>query len=223
VDEVPLLVTAAHVLDHHKRDGDLWIGAATTLVPLQGVFHPTVRPNGSRELDKFDFAVSLVPDSFLAELGNATIIESDFVSRGRRARGSGGLYVCLGYPNSKNKHPGGRELNVELFMHAGTGHTDPGRLGVLGSKYHGANFFIDLGEQVFDAKGLKKNPVSVRGMSGGPVFNIGDRGDYNTIRDDSDFKPLLEGIIIEKPEPGDTLVAVSIRAIVETARKNRLV
>jgi hypothetical protein len=144
------------------------------------------------------------------------------MSENRREKG---LYVCLGYPNSKNKEVDAerREMDVKLFMHAGTGHTDPTKLGVMGSRYHGANLFVNLGKHVLDVQGGKKNPVSMRGMSGGPVFLVGDRGKYNTMRDDSDFTPLLQGIIIEKPERAHAVVAVSIGAIIETLRKHRLI
>ncbi len=221
---VPWLVTAAHILDHHQRDGDLWIGAEKKIVPLQGTFTSTEKPQGQRDLDKFDFAVSRVTDSLLAELGNATFIDSDFVSKGRRRMGSKGLYVCLGYPNSKNKdvHAGHREMGVELFMHAATGHNDRSQLGAAGARYHDSNVFVELGKQVFNALGAKKNPVSVQGMSGGPVFHIGDRGNYNTMRNEANFTPLLEGIIIEKPQDADALVAVSIGTILETLRNHRL-
>jgi hypothetical protein len=130
----------------------------------------------------------------------------------------------LGYPNSKNKdvHAGRREMGVELFMHAATGHHERSQLGATGARYHDSNTFVDLGEQVFTALGAKKNPVSVHGMSGGPVFHIGDRGNYSTVRNETDFTPLLEGIIIEKPKDADTLVAVSIGAILQTLRNHRL-
>jgi hypothetical protein len=52
VNSAPLIVTAAHVIDHHKQDGDLWVGAEKTLVPLQGSFSSTERPGGNRKLDE---------------------------------------------------------------------------------------------------------------------------------------------------------------------------
>jgi hypothetical protein len=59
-------------------------------------------------------------------------------------------------------------------------------------------------------------------MSGGAVFHVGDLGNYNTMRTDSDFSPLLEGIIIRKPANAKEIVAVSIGTIVESLRKQAL-
>jgi hypothetical protein len=224
VNSVPLIVTAAHVIDHHKHDGDLWIGAEKNLVPLQGSFSSTERPCGNRNLDKYDFSVSRVSNELFAEVGNATFIEADFVSKGRRDERAKALYACIGYPNSKNKdmRAARREMSVELFMHTGIGYTDRNNLGALGSRYSNANFFIEIGKQVTDIDGAKKNPVSPQGMSGGPVFHLGDRRNYNTMRDSPDFRPLLEGIMIERPADANVIVAVSIGAIVQTLDAHQL-
>ena len=217
VNSVPLIVTAAHVIDHHKYDGDLWIGAEKTLVPLQGSFSSTKRPGGDRDLDNYDFSVSRVSSELLTELGDATFIDANFVSKGRRGEGAKALYACIGYPNSRNKdmHAARREMSAALFMHTGIGYTDRNNLGALASRYSDANFFIEIGKHVTDIHGAKRNPVSLQGMSGGPVFHLGDRENYNTMRDSHDFRPLLEGIIIERPADANVIVAISIGTIVQ--------
>jgi hypothetical protein len=113
-------------------------------------------------------------------------------------------------------HAARREMSAELFIHTGIGYTDRNNLGVLASRYSNANFFIEIGKHVTDIRGAKRNPVCLQGMSGGPVFHLGDRGNYNTMREGRDFKPLLEGIIIERPADANVIVAVSIGAIVQT-------
>jgi hypothetical protein len=222
-NSVPLIVTAAHVIDHHEHDGDLWIGAEKTLVPLQGSFSGTERPGGDRSLDKYDFSVSRVSDELLAELGNAAFIDAEFVSKGRRDEGATALYACLGYPNSKNKdtRAAGRQMGVALFMHTGLGYNDRNNLGAPGALYTNANFFVEAGKQVTDIHGTKRSSVGLRGMSGGPVFHIGDRRNYNTMRETPDFRPLLEGIMIERSE-ANVIVAVSVGAIIETLNAHRL-
>jgi hypothetical protein len=224
IDSIPLLVTAAHVIDVGKADGSLWIAAQKTIVPLQGSFTGTESPQGHRSVDRYDFAVSAVTDRFLDKLEDVTFIDSEFVCKDRRSASERALYICLGYPNSKNNdmHVGRREMSSQLCTHSAAGHMDPDKIGKASSRYHEANLFVEVDKQVFDAEGAKTGPVSVRGMSGGPVFCIGELGDYDSLRQKHEFRARLEGIIIEKPRDANVIVAITTSVIVQTVRRHRL-
>lgn len=98
---------------------------------------------------------------------------------------------------------------------------DRDQLGKATPRYHEANLFVELNKQVFDARGGKTGPVSVRGMSGGPIFCIGGLSDYESLRQKREFRSRLGGIIIEKPQDANVIVAISTSAIVHTVRRHR--
>lgn len=95
------LITAAHVVDHSEKT-TLRVGGTTGLVILEGDFFMTEAPEEIRDNDHYDFAWINVSDEFLSSLGDIVIIrESDIAPRLSDYKGR--VYLCLGYPRSKNK------------------------------------------------------------------------------------------------------------------------
>jgi hypothetical protein len=219
IDEQQFLVTAGHVLDENKN-GQLWVGGYAALVPLCGRYIETLPPGGVRKQDHHDFAVIEVNEKFADQLGDILYIGEESISKNRRRAEKKVLYLCVGYPNSKNKelHATRREVNANFWNHVAPGHFTHDEIGPW-AKTTTDHLFIDLPKKhARNTEGQIINAVHPRGSSGGPVFYIGDFADYDTYAVDKECRPMLEAIIIEGYVNHRVLVATQIRSVVEALR-----
>jgi hypothetical protein len=212
-------VTAAHVLDKRKY-GQLSVGGESVLVPLEGKCMESLAPNNDRDQDHFDIAVIGVGEQFAARLGEVTYIGPESVSSNRRNAEKRVLYLCVGYPNSKNKdlHATQREMSAEFWNHIAPGHLTHDGIGEW-AKTTSDHLFIDVPKKhAVNVHGQKINAVHPKGASGGPVFYIGDFADYDNYSADKECRPMLEAIIIERKVEARTLITVQIRAVIKAAK-----
>jgi hypothetical protein len=213
------LVTAAHVLDE-RRYGQLWVGGEAALAPLGGRYFETEAPVGDRKQDRYDFAVIGVGSELAERLGDVDYIGPESISKNRRQVEKKVLYLCVGYPNSKNKvmHATRRELNAEFWNHVAPGHMTHEKVGEW-AKTTTDHLFVDLPKrQALNVEGKIINAVHPKGTSGGPVFYIGDFASYDTYFPDNECRPILEAIIIERDIGARTLIAVLIGTIVRATQ-----
>jgi hypothetical protein len=114
VGDVPLIITAAHVIDKHSHEVELLIGGRNEIVQLEGRFQSTTLPDDDRAKDHHDFSVARISDSLLPDLGEDSLILEDAVSLGRvvdKPR----VYHCVGFTNSRNKDIRAREAKCKLW------------------------------------------------------------------------------------------------------------
>jgi hypothetical protein len=221
IDGRQFLITAAHVFDK-RHTGQLWIGGESSLVPLTGNFMETVAPDGDRKKDHHDFAVIEVGAQVAQQLGEVTYIGPDSISNNRRQPGKKVLYLCVGYPNSKNKdiQPTRREIAAGLLNHIAPGHLKHEGVG-LWATTTSDHLFIDIPKRhAKNVGGQIINSIEPTGMSGGPVFYIGDFTDYDSFSPGTTCRPMLEAIIVERYTEARTLVTVLIDRIVKAARNS---
>jgi hypothetical protein len=219
IDGKQLLVTAAHVFDKRKI-GQLWVGGEDSLVPLTGKFMETKAPDGERKKDHYDFAAIEVGLELARQLGDVTYIGPDSISNNRRQPEKKVLYLCVGYPNSKNKdiHATKREINAGLLNHIAPGHLKHDGVGSW-AKTTADHLFIDIPKRhAKNVGGQRINAVQPTGISGGAVFYMGDFADYESYSPRSSVRPMLESIIIERYTEARVLVSVLIATIVKAAR-----
>lgn len=211
------LVTAAHVVDDIAKDGGYVVGDAQ-LVPLLGDFYCTVTPEAVRDGDHFDFAWKELTDDEVGALKwNKYVGESEFCEN--RAPTVGRVYLVLGYPRSKNKKadPTSRRVRPKLNMYYSTGKTYGqlfSSLGLTGDEH----IAIDHANRSADANGVGVNSVYPRGMSGGPFVDLGRNSSPADLARKTPFEGRLAGMLIEKYDERDALVAVKIDLIVSAIR-----
>jgi len=219
IDGKQFLATAAHVLDEQKH-GQLWVGGEVALAPLSGRYFLTEAPDGDRKQDHHDFAVIAVGADLADRLGNVRYIGPESVSNNRRQAEKKVLYLCVGYPNSKNKpmHATRRELNPEFWNHVGPGHLTHEAVGPW-AKTTTDHLFVDIPKkQARNVQGQTINAVHPKGTSGGPVFYMGDFASPATYAPDRECRPMLEAIIVERYVDARALVAVLISTVVKATQ-----
>jgi len=221
IDKRRFLATAGHVFDENKH-GQLWVGGHSALVPLRGRYIETLPPGGNRKEDHHDFAAIEVDAEFSAQLGGIIYIGDDSISKNRRPSEKKVLYLCVGYPNSKNKdiHATKREVNANFWNHVAPGHPTHADLGQW-AKTTNDHLFVDLPKKhARNTEGEIINAVHPQGSSGGPVFYIGDFADFDTFGVNKECRPMLEAIIIEGYVNQRALVAVQIGAVIKALRQD---
>lgn len=211
------LVTAAHVVDDIAKDGGYVVGDAK-LIPLLGDFYCTRSPEGGRDGDHFDFAwKELSSDEVGALRWDKYVDESEFCEN--RAPSVGRVYLALGYPRSKNKKadPTSRTIRPKLHLYYSTGKAFRQLFSSLGLTGE-AHIAIDHANRSADASGLGVNSVYPRGMSGGPFIDLGRNSSPADLARKKPFQGRLAGMLIEKYDEHDAVVAVKIDLIVSAIR-----
>jgi hypothetical protein len=194
-------------------DGILQNGGYVTgtnkLEALEGDFYLTAPPNGDRDGDRYDFAWKHLSDSELQTLGWTEFIqESDLCAN--QMSPVGRTYLAVGFPRSKNKKadPTTRIIRPKIQRYTAIGKEKPElfeSLGLNGEQH----IAIQYEDRALDANGVEVNSVYPRGMSGGPMFDLGKVAVADLSRSEP-YDGRLAGIIIEKDESDKVLIAVKI-------------
>ncbi len=211
------LVTAAHVVDDIAKDGG-YVVSDGQLVPLLGDFNCTQAPVEGRNSDLFDFAWKDLSDDEVNRLGWSTYFrENDLCAN--RASTVGRVYLVLGYPRSKNKKadPKSCKLRPKINKYYSTGKAFPGLFSSLGQSGQ-EHIAIDHANRALDAEGVGVNSVYPRGMSGGPFIDLGRNSSPGDLARKTPFEGRLAGMLIEKYDERDALLAVKIDLIVNAIR-----
>jgi hypothetical protein len=219
LDGKQYLVTAGHVFDEHQC-GQLWVGGEEKLVQLSGRYFASQPPGGDRKHDHYDFAVIEVGPELAKQLGDVVYIGPEHISANRRQAEKKVLYLCVGYPNSKNKdiYAARREMKAEFWNHVAPGHLTHDGLDPW-AKSTSDHLFIDLPKRhAKNAEGKTINAVHPKGASGGPVFYMGDFADCDTYYAERECHPILEAIIIEGNPNARALVALVIQKLIGALR-----
>lgn len=211
------LVTAAHVVDEIAKDGGYVVGNGQ-LVQLLGDFYCTATPEAGRDGDYFDFAWKQLSRDEVNCLGWDTYVgEQDLCEN--RAPTVGRVYLVLGYPRSKNKKadPTSRRIRPKPNMYYSTSKAYRHLFSSLGLS--GENHIaIDHANRSVDPDGVGQNSVYPRGMSGGPFIDLGRNSSPADLARKEPFEGRLAGVLIEKHDKQDALLAVKIDLIVGAIR-----
>ena len=167
------LITAAHVLDENEIT-TLYVGGGdgTDLVKIEGEGLETNAPMGNRKDDKFDFAIFPLTEEIVKKLGTVTFIdESSFLSE--YLDNTRGLYLIIGYPNSKNKKNNIKDNKVlpKYFPYAANLNTSDETFKIIGAdkRYH---YLLNYSKTSKDENNQEVNSIKPTGMSGGGLFFI---------------------------------------------------
>jgi hypothetical protein len=211
------LITAAHVLDNAKKTS-LWVGGIDKLKAIEGDSWSTVPPSGGREEDHFDFAWLQIDEAFFASLGDVLTIKEEDIAK-RPASYKGRVYLCLGYPRSKNKkvNPKTNALRPKRASYFSTWQemTDLYKdLGASGD-YHIA---ISRRSQSRDDEGRIVNSFGPRGLSGGPLIDLGGMVSMPEIATGITNPPKIAGVLIAHDKKHEAILSVKIEIVVESIK-----
>jgi hypothetical protein len=207
------LITAAHVVDEAENT-TLAIGGSHQLVTVEGVFCVTEAPNGVRDNDHYDFAWRRITDEFYNSLGNVGLIKDSEISQ-KLPQLRGRVYLGLGYPCSKNKpsRSSGSALKPRKARYYASWREMRelyDELGVSGDDH----IAIERKRQSRSDEGNMVNSIGPKGMSGGPLIDLGRMASIEEITRGSTRPAKLAGMLIEHHKKHGAIVSVRIDLIV---------
>jgi hypothetical protein len=217
---VPMLLTAAHIIDEH-RTRPLFLGAGR-LHPISGDFLTTVAPGGDRKLDRYDFAVQKLPPSIVRALTPRDFITDREVAPALPPPDS--FLVAMGYANSKHRWIDieSRKIQTRLWRYGAFRIGDSNRYNELNLNpdHH---ILMRYQKKSSTPSGRVERSVRPIGASGGAVFNLRRITHPDYLEPNKFPQPLLQGLLIEQIEGEDVIVAVNMRLILDAPEVQRLV
>jgi hypothetical protein len=212
------VVTAAHVVDE-SENSTLYLPLGPRLVAIGGAFACTNVPVGGRADDHYDFAYALANDEYFNDPERATCIDETEISLNRVAVPSH-AYMVIGYPRSQNKkfYRAKKSITPKIWHYYGTGRDVPElyrRLKLSGEDH----ISIKYEEQSRTAEGELVNSISARGMSGGPLIDLGPQAPP-TDNTTEPFSGRLSGIFLEHHDDVRILLSVKVNLMQEKIRSH---
>ena len=223
VDGLPILSTAAHILDSLTTGYTLYVGGQGETSPVRirgGQIGATPKPAGDRDLDHYDCGFWRIPEDAFTELGDVEFVDAagfsdDSVEADRR------YYTAMGYRLKRNRSAidhRAKRISNHLSTYSGSVTAVPNlaeKLGVSGAEH----MFMPLpkfGQTEDDARVNTFGPV---GFSGGPLLDLGDFTLEEAYRPDYPHRPTLSGMMIAHYPRFRAMGAVKIGIIVEAIRR----
>lgn len=207
------LVTAAHVLDD-AQVSTLYVAAGGEGHPIVGEFTVTIAPESDRGNDRLDFAFRRLDEADVVKLHDVHFIDAIEISE-NRADSSERFYIVMGFPVSLNKKFSATERVVRsrAWQFQDMGFVpDAQELEKIGCNVD-QHLFLKYSNQTSDYEGIVQNSLSPKGVSGGPLFDLG-RPSPNSFRPEASKRGLLAGMFIEKRTHSNTMVFTKIQVIV---------
>lgn len=201
-------VTAAHVVDGCKDNG-IYIGLTPGFVQFSGSATITASSGHQRGDDRVDFAVFRLTSDMLSKLDHAKVIP-EWAVQWRPLPVEGRLFSAIGYPNSRNKKPYAQQPRVRASRLIYTNVATKGRAPatVDGLPHDGIHhLMLPYEDHALDSGGRKVNAIGSKGLSGGPVWDLG-RISSDTLQIETAPEIRLAGWVIERTD--GTLICTRI-------------
>lgn len=217
VDGKCYLLTAAHIVDQNEHT-TLYVGG-NHLHPLSAEFLATVKPSGTRKLDRYDFALGKLSDDDLVALSGVKFVEKTDILWGD-GKLNGHVFTSIGYPNSKNKKvdDSSKSVLTQLYHYSNVAKSHPTlakELKVSGEDH----LFIKFNDKRSQNEaGAFVYPPSLRGMSGGAVISLGDISDPDVVAGCRDPRPMLAALFIEFYKAHKIIVATRMSCVLDAIR-----
>ena len=212
VNSQKVLLTAAHVIDENKYT-TLYVGVKN-LVPLEMEFSSTAKKIDDRGDDHFDFAAGKLPSDTIATLDGVSYISaSDICIEESEPDGTVFTFVWLSKLKNRKVDRVQKKAIGSLFKYWNTGIVDSSFMTEIGisEKSHILTKFNQKHSR--DPNGRRVNSIKLKGMSGGPVFNLGKLSDVSVLSGEQNPKPCLVGLIVEYYGQQGLVLATRISAI----------
>jgi len=191
------LLTAAHVLDE-CGDAGMFAGADGQFVPISGRASLTSKVAGKREDDHFDIAVIPLEGELETSLAEIAAVDENSIDWNPGPT-SGHLFSAFGFPNTRNKitERSSTKVKPEALRHTDRIVDDPTSAKKLpdGGTHH---LHLGYGRRANDADGNAENAIKPRGMSGGPLVDLGKLSNPEVLENRASTMPKLAGIVTER-------------------------
>ncbi len=215
----PCLLTAAHVIDENAYTS-LYVGG-DELVLMESEFLVSSKPDDERRTDTYDFALGVLSPGKVAALGSVQFIDEEEIA-GSAGSTSGHAFLCVGYPNSKNRIVGraSRSIRPSLLRYTSTAVDRPELASELNAsgEHH---VFIDFRKHSRDETGLKVPSYGLRGCSGGAVIDLGKIATIEAAAGLVTPRATLIGLLIEHRKEHHVILATRLDAIVQAYLSHR--
>jgi len=208
VDGSPFLATAAHVLNIPR----LLLGGANDLIPLSAEFYRS--PGKGAADDSIDIAVALLSEDQRRALRGLPFIGSADWMHSTATENR--YQLAVGYRVSQNKAPVDGSKNLRLMRWSFTGFSAP--LPNSG-QYGESNFALEYSKRAVRESGELIKTTPPHGLSGGPIFDLGNTLSYDQLCAPDPHPAKLAGILIECPTGGGALIGTKVEVLRDYARR----
>jgi hypothetical protein len=217
VEEKYVLITAAHIFDKSNYTA-IYVSNGQGFIEFPKQWFVTNKPEAGRGDDKFDLAFASLGDAEVADIGPEKFLQGEKLRTPNHTYEVGSVFMCSGYPNSKNKKIDRAKDSMLVRRYHYTGmfsQSMQSKFNLLGlnKSYH---LIVEHDEKSFtDEKGKKTNGIALRGMSGGLITYLGRVTDLNILKG-VDYGPILiAGMLIEYHKSHNSIVALRFDKIIE--------
>ena len=224
IDEHPILVTAAHVLEPRRQGVELSVRGSpgTHPVPIAGgVIRATVPPQGNRLDDHLDSAFWKMPDDAVRALGNVWFVDPLRISH-NRAPVESRYYMAMGFAQSRNRKSidnARRGISNLISRYSGSVIEIPALAAKLGVSGVG-HMFLSFEKRAQAEDDATIDAFTPTGLSGGPLLDLGDFASESAYSMEIRHRASLSGILIEHHRDHKAMVAVKIGPIVAGIRRS---
>jgi hypothetical protein len=223
VDGLPILSTAAHILDNLTEGYSLYVGGPGGTHPVLirgGVLGATPKPNGSRRRDHFDCGFWSIPGEVVPELGAVEFLDASRLSD-NSADVDRRYYMAMGYRLAANKSTidhRAKTIGNRLSRYSGSVVQIPNlaeKLGVSGAEH----MFLTFPKYAQDEDDRRVTAFGPVGFSGGPLLDLGDFTVVEAYAPGSSYRATLSGMMIEQYPQFQAMVGVKIGFMVDEIRQ----
>lgn len=222
INKIPYLVTAAHLIDHISYTS-LNMPSEGKLLPVEGDFFTTTKPDNSRTNDKFDFAFSKISPEIAEKFTDDSFIHEEKICDTPMKEGH--LYTALGYPCSTNEKTilhYEQKIIPKIATYSGTALKDGleklNKNQNINNKEH---IIIKHNKKSLDTKFRKVNSYDPHGFSGGGLFDLGNVASIEVMVNDKIPEPKLVGLLIEHHPKHQAMVATRFDTIIAAIKERQ--
>jgi hypothetical protein len=211
IDGSRFLATAAHVLE----TPGLLLDSERALIPLPGEFY---RSNGKGAAhDNIDLAVALLSDDQRSALRGLPFIRA--VDMMHSTPTTKRYQLAVGYRASQNKAPVGSSKVLQRKRWSFTGFSAPLPTSSGSREYSDRNFALEYSKRAVRESGELVRTTPPHGLSGGPIFDLGDTLSFDQLCAPDPHPARLAGLLIECPPEGGALIGTKVEVLRDYARQ----
>jgi hypothetical protein len=217
IDSHKVLATAAHILDRRPEGTLLFVSGPPGTNPVLidgGIIGTTKSPPGGRDFDAFDCGFWIMPEGAVRALGAVEFVNASRTSH-NRAPTERRYYTAMGYALSRNNglvDRRARTIAHRLSRYSGSLVQLPqlaAELGVSGEEH----LFLNYEKRANSFDGGRVQAFEPKGLSGGPLIDLGDFTAEGAYARDLTYRASLSGMLIEHRRKHRAIVAVKIQYV----------
>ncbi len=210
-------LTAAHPFVDKGTDDLLLVGTRRKAISIREATH-SYSKDASITDDVLDVGVLRISQHMRNEIGPTHPIAIDHMIS-HHLYEVGRNFMIVGYPRSKNKRPIQSDLpttNRSVFI---SGLRESQVIGAHGSVRAQTHIVIGWSDNTANLQGEKIVAHSALGMSGAPIFDLGDYSDFGVLAGTDRPTPLLAGVFTRHGVQDKALIGTRLNALVDVLNR----